>query len=169
MVVSRRGGRGAAPAFLLALSLAAGCAGKGGETLPPLLPQGGAGPGWPFGESGRGSVRHLADHARDPGYGWEHSRPVPLGGFELGEDEVWVRQRSFLNSLWGPSGEILFYERLGACCPFDHPGAPLDRGTLDVYEVTWDGLEVPRHLYLDRFRRGEVLIPRGLTSHVPPP
>ena len=159
--------RTAARILSICLLLAA-CAGPGSDHLPPLLPRAGGEPGWPFGESGRGPVRHLPSQSRDRDYGWDPSHPVPLGGADQGENEVWARPRSYQNSLWGPDGQILVYERLGYCCPFDHPGAPLDRGTLDVYEVTWDGLEEPRHLYLDRFRAGEVLIPAGLTSRVPP-
>jgi len=153
---------------LLVLLMLAGCAGGTGGGIPPLLPRSGATPGWPYGESGRGTVQHLPSGAEDPDYGWTPSLPVPLGGSEWGESEVWDRQMSYLNSLWGPEGQILFYERLGSCCPFDHPGAPLDRGTLDVYEIKWDGLVSPRHLYLDRFREGAVLLPAGLTSKVPP-
>ena len=154
--------------LLSCLVFLAACAGPGSVRLPPLLPRAGGEPGWPFGESGRGPVTHLSEQADDEDYGWKPAHPIPLGGADQGANEVWARQRSFLNSLWGPGGQILFYERLGSCCPFDHPGAPLDRGTLDVYEVTWDGLQAPRHLYLDRFRVGEVVIPVDLTSRIPP-
>lgn len=128
------------------------------------------GRGWPFGESGGGTVMSMAGTADDPGYGWRHDRPVMLGGRDLDPTGATAeaRQVRYLNSLWGPGGEIVFYERIGTCCPFEHPGAPLDKGTLDVYTLTWDGAPGNRQLYLDGFRTGPVLIPVGLTTRVPP-
>ena len=126
-------------------------------------------PGWPWGESGAGPLMHIAESARDPRYGWTEARPIRLGGYPLGLTEAAERQIRYLNSLWGPRGQVLLYEKVGTCCPFDWPGAPMDRGTLDVFELRGEGFDPPRHLYLDPYREEIPRIPLGLTSRVPPP
>jgi hypothetical protein len=109
--------------------------------------------------------------ARDRRYGWTAEKPVGLGGFDsdLPGETGFDRQQRFLNSLWGPEGEVIFYERIGTCCPFNLFGAPLDKGMLDVYSLTWEGQNNPEHLYLDRFREGTIQIPAGLTTKVKQP
>ena len=127
-----------------------------------------SGRGWPFGESGRGPVQILTETSREEVYGWTSKKPIGLGGYDsevTGQGPL-ERQQRFLNSLWGPNGDIIFYERIGACCPFDLFGAPLDKGMLDVYALTWDGLAEPEHLFLDRYREGPVRIPVGLITKV---
>jgi hypothetical protein len=128
------------------------------------------GRGRPYGESGGRPVQHLAGTAERDTYGWRYTDPVMLGGYDLdpAQDESELRQIRFLNSLWGPGGETVFYERVGTCCPFLFFGAPLDKGVLDIYALTWEGSGEPRHLYLDRYRTGPLLIPIGLTCRVPP-
>jgi hypothetical protein len=148
-----------------------GCIHRASSPPPQLVVQTTTtGRGWPFGESGGGAVLSLSETATDPGYGWRHDQPVMLGGWD--EDPsgatAAARQIRFLNSLWGPAGEIVFYERIGTCCPFEHIGAPLDKGMIDVYTLTWDGMPEPRQLFLDGFRTGPILLPSGLTTRVPP-
>ena len=147
-----------------------GCAASAIPGSPPrlLIETSMSGRGWPFGESGRGSVILIEEIAREEEYGWTARKPVGLGGYysEIPEETAFDRQQQYLNSLWGPEGKIIFYERIGTCCPFDLFGAPLDKGMLDVYALTWEGQAEPKHLYMDRFREGPILIPSGLTTKV---
>ncbi len=165
--------RTAFPVLLLlpALTATGACAHR--RLLPPpqlVVSATAQGRGWPYGESGGGEVQHLARTAEHDSYGWRHTDPVMLGGYNIdpAQDTSEPRQTRFLNSLWGPGGETVFYERVGTCCPFQFFGAPLDKGLLDVYTLTWEGSKEPRHLYLDRYHTGPLLIPTGLTSRVPP-
>ncbi len=160
------------PAALLSLILASGCAATAPGAPPRLLAETTReGRGWPYGESGRGPVRHLEETSINSRYGWTSRKAIRLGGFDAqGLEEGRVeRQIRLLNSLWGPGGEMVFYERVGTCCPYQVFGAPLDKGMLDVYALTWDGQLEPVHLYLDGYRVGPVKIPRGLTTRVKPP
>ena len=156
------------PVILLILMLVS-CAGHSGTAPPGLLVETSRdGRGWPFGESGRGPVLDLSETSTDPRYGWSAKKPVGLGGFDAAppEEDSLTRQIRFLNSLWGPQGETIFYERIGTCCPFPFYGAPLDKGMLDIYALTWEGQSRPRHLYLDGYRTGTIRIPEGLTGKV---
>jgi hypothetical protein len=159
-----------APLFLM-VTAAVACAHRHPPTPPHLVVSASAhGRGWPYGESGRGPVQYLAGKASNESYAWNYADPVMLGGYDRdpARDDSEQRQIRFLNSLWGPGGETVFYERVGTCCPYPFTGAPLDKGTVDVYALTWEGSGEPRHLYLDRYRNGPLLIPIGLTSRVPP-
>lgn len=147
-----------------------GCAASSKPGSPPrlLIEASMSGRGWPFGESGRGSVIHIEEIAREEEYGWTARKPIGLGGYysEIPGETGFDRQQQYLNSLWGPEGEIIFYEKIGTCCPFDLFGAPLDKGILDVYALTWEGQAEPKHLYMDRFREEPIRIPSGLTTKV---
>lgn len=150
----------------------AGCAGSRPGAPPHLLVETTrSGQAWPYGESGRGPVRHMEELSKEKRYGWIEKKPVRLGGYNTQNPELsrFERQIRYLNSLWGPNGEIIFYERVGTCCPFEVYGAPLDKGLLDVYALTWDGQDNPKHLYLDGYREGVVKIPYGLTTKIRPP
>jgi hypothetical protein len=163
---------GVSSAAILIFALAGGCAGNAPGSPPRLLVESTrGGRAWPYGESGRESVRRIEETSTDPRYGWTHRKPVGLGGFDArgSEEDRFERQIRFLNSLWGPNGETIFYERIGTCCSFQFFGAPLDKGMLDVYSLTWEGQKEPMHLYLDGFREGAVKIPRGLTSRIKSP
>ncbi len=158
---------------LVGILLVAGCAaGTSPDTPPRLLVEASqSGRGWPFGESGDGPLLLLTATSRNEDYGWTPKKPVSPGGYDSeaqGQGGL-VRQQRYMNSLWGPHGETIFYERIGTCCPFDLYGAPLDKGMLDVYALTWNGLAKPKHLYLDRYREGPLKIPVGLTTKVKPP
>lgn len=155
--------------FIPALFIS-GCAVSPKAGSPPrlLIEASMSGKGWPFGESGRGSVIYIKENAREEKYGWTARDPIGLGGYysEIPGETGFDRQQQYLNSLWGPEGETVFYERIGTCCPFDLFGAPLDKGMLDVYALTWEEQTEPKHLYLDRFREGPIRIPAGLTTKV---
>ncbi|OJH39026.1 hypothetical protein BON30_20885 [Cystobacter ferrugineus] len=93
--------------------------------------------------------------AREPsGYGYTPEEPIKVGGGPAGE-------REYLQYLRGPEGQRLSFERLGSCCGFEDPSLPYGGGLLDMYEVTYEGLEKPVTLYLDMYRRQEPRAPAG--------
>jgi hypothetical protein len=95
-------------------------------------------------------------------YGYSALAAVKTGGgFGDGADRVY----RYLNSLRGPKGEEISYDRVGTCCPFDTPNSPFDgKGILEVYEISYAGLDQPKRLYFDWYDEGELLIPAGLTA-----
>ena len=98
----------------------------------------------------------LAEWARaeEDSYGLVPENPVRVGGGPSGE-------RAYLGALRSPRGEPVVSRRLGSCCEFQTPHGFNGMGLLDVYEVTYDGLDAPVRLYLDMYDEEEVRAPAG--------
>ena len=93
--------------------------------------------------------------AQEPsGYGYTPEDPIKVGGGPDGEHE-------YLEHLRGPEGQPLSYNRRGSCCGFEDASLPFGGGMLDMYEVTYEGLEKPVQLYLDMYRRETPRAPSG--------
>jgi hypothetical protein len=88
------------------------------------------------------------------GYGYTPEDPIKVGGGPQGE-------REYLQYLRGPEGQRLQFRRRGSCCGFKDPSLPMGGGLLDMYEVTYEGLEEPVTLYLDMYRREDPRAPAG--------
>jgi len=89
-------------------------------------------------------VAVLASVSNDPNYAFDKAHPVKTGpGFPA--------EWRYLNALRGPHGEVVHYQRVGACCAFDTPADERGKGFLDQYTVRYDGLEKPLDIYLNMF------------------
>ncbi len=97
----------------------------------------------------------------DPTYGYTEENPIKVGGFE--EDQGPDNEQRFLESLRGPKGQRVRFERNGHCCPFATPASELGLGFLDVYEVTYDGLGVPVKLYINMYDKDKLQAPKGFS------
>src|SRR5436190_826127 len=75
----------------------------------------------------------------DPAFAITRDHPVQVGGGGMSES----RERRYLDVLRGPMGEVLRYKRTGSPRP-EADG----RTILDVYEVTYPGLDKPITFYL---------------------
>jgi len=91
----------------------------------------------------------------DETYGLTKENAVPIGG---GPMYVAAREQRYLNALRGPAGQTLRYKRAGSL-----PKSAADMTILDLYEVTYDGLEKPISLYLDAYHFWEQRAPMGFT------
>jgi hypothetical protein len=89
-------------------------------------------------------------------YGFSPENPIHVGGGPHG-------QRAFLETLRGPDGQSLAWRRLGSCCEFETPNGIMGFGLLDLYEITYEGMERPVILYLDMYESGPVMAPVGFT------
>jgi hypothetical protein len=97
--------------------------------------------------------------ASDPEYGYSPERPIKTG------PAASRLHLLYLNSLRGPKGEVVEYERKGSCCEFEDKSLPLGGGLLDVYKIKVDGSGEVVTLYVDMYRnRKEPLqLPVGFT------
>ena len=98
--------------------------------------------------------------ADEPEFGTVMNNAIQVGG---GAMYAASRERRYLDALRGPGGEPLEYMRTGT--------RPLKTNTLtilDVYQVTYPGLDKPIVLYLDAYHFDDALrAPKGLICAVP--
>ncbi|AXQ29022.1 hypothetical protein D0B54_10125 [Solimonas sp. K1W22B-7] len=149
--------------------LAAGCASA--PVTPPAAPATAPtilgvtvakGRGVPFGRSDSGEdYLRLEQKATDPGYGYTQQNPVRVGG-PLREGPR--REKAYLNGLRGPAGEVIEYERMGSCCPFESPNDIMGGGMLDAFRVTYAGQAAPATLYINFYDPGPALVPLGFSA-----
>jgi hypothetical protein len=98
--------------------------------------------------------------ATDPGYGYSAAKPIKTGSRN---NNIHIL---YLNSLRGPKGEPVTYERRGACCDFEDKSLPMGGGLLDVYDVNVDGSSKSITIYVDMYRTGQgpLQLPVGFTA-----
>ncbi|MFD2095121.1 hypothetical protein ACFSJ3_03930 [Corallincola platygyrae] len=128
--------------FYICLSLVVGCASRS-VYVPP--------------ESSQHPLTSL-----DPEYGLTPQKPVKLGGFMLGT-EYEGRHKEYFEGLLGPNGERVQWRRLGSCCAFKDSSLAFGGGLLDVYELSYEGLAEPIHLYVNLYYFEKPMAPVGFT------
>ena len=60
----------------------------------------------------------------------------------------------------GPSGEEIKYYRIGSCCPFRTKNSEWG-GMLDMYNITYQGLEKDIVLYINMYDSDTLKVPVG--------
>lgn len=104
----------------------------------------------------------LAQASTDPSYAFSEHAPVLIGGgFGTGSDRTY----KYLNTLRGPNGAPVKYDRVGTCCPFKSDNSPFgDEALLEVYQLSIPGVGTPKRIYFNWYETGDVLIPVGLSA-----
>jgi hypothetical protein len=92
----------------------------------------------------------------DDSYGYSEDNPIKVGGDWLDGPS---RERAYLNSLSGPNGEIISYEREGSL--------PHGETILDLYTVTYADTSVT--LYIDMYVYEDLMAPLGFICWTPIP
>ena len=103
----------------------------------------------------------LTEYSKDKKYGYDKDYPVNVF-FRNTRDEN-ANQERYLNALAGPKGKKISYKKVDTCCPFPSNKTEIGAGSLDIYEITWEGQKEPVRLYLNYFEKGALLVPVGLT------
>ena len=95
-------------------------------------------------------------------FGYSETNAIRVGGSDVMDGPKY--QRAYLDQLTGPDGEELFYKRTGSCCHFETENGIMGSGMLDIYEVSYEGLEEPLILYLNMYdpHSGTPIAPQGL-------
>lgn len=93
----------------------------------------------------------------DATYGFTEKNPIKVGGVENGP----LNERQFLNSLSGPNGETVSYDRVGSCCEFATRNSPLGGGLLDMYKVSYEGKKDTVTMYLNMYDKAKLKAPVG--------
>ncbi|HUF23234.1 MAG TPA: hypothetical protein VMN81_03820 [Vicinamibacterales bacterium] len=103
--------------------------------------------------TGDRSIVSQCEVSDDAEYGYTQENPIKVGGTPMYGP---ARQRRFLQALAGPAGQPLTFKRRGSLAP------TADGIIIDLYEVTYPGLEKPIELYLDLYRWDPPRAPQGL-------
>lgn len=127
---------------------------QSGETTQPSkrYPNGRSDSGAPFFRAVRLPI------SSDANYGKSQDSPIKTGPRRLNAHIL------FLNSLRGPNGEPVEYERKTSCCAFEDKTLELGGGLLDVYEVRIDGSDQVITLYINMYYGGPPEVPVGFTQ-----
>ncbi len=102
----------------------------------------------------------IIDYANDLKYGYSEFYPVNVR-FSVYENSNNKNVERFFNGLTGPNGEKLSYKLIETCCPFPSKNNKMGAGTLDLYEVSFEGISETKKIYIDTYERGEIKCPKG--------
>jgi hypothetical protein len=95
-------------------------------------------------------------------YAYNKDYPVNVGFTSLADGVN--NQKRYLNALAGPNGEAITYTLKSTCCPFPTKKTDAGAGMIDIYEIVWKGQKKPILLHINKYERGELLIPVGLSK-----
>ena len=104
----------------------------------------------------------VTKNATSKKYGYDPDYPVNVNFTSV--EDGWNNQVRFLNALAGPNGEYISFTFKDVCCPFPTKKTETGAGTIDIFEITWKGQDKPILIYINKFEKGELLIPVGLTA-----
>lgn len=96
-------------------------------------------------------------------YGYTPENAIKVGAFENTDKPRFNdNHHIFFSRLRGPNGSKVRYKRRGSCCSVSSRNFPLgDTAPLDVYEVTYNGLEKPLIIYINMYDRESPRAPHG--------
>ncbi len=99
--------------------------------------------------------------SNDKTYGYTQENPIKVGGYS--EKDGPDNERRYLNSIYGPNGEIIGYTREGSCCSFRTLNGMEGFGLLDRFKISYEGLKEPVILYLNMYDHELPKVPFGFT------
>jgi len=102
----------------------------------------------------------LCEPSGDASYAYSMDNPVRVGNTDLYDGLT--REEAYLSVLRGPQGEKISYIRLGSTV--NSAG-----DVLDIYEITYDGLEAAVTLYIDMYMFEPLKTPQGFLCVAPFP
>lgn len=103
----------------------------------------------------------ITEYSSDKKYGYNKDYPINLG-FE-NEKKSEKNASFFFNALTGSKGEKFTYKKVESCCPFPTKTNIMGAGSLDIYEISFEGNSKKIRLYINIFERGKVLCPIGFS------
>ena len=104
----------------------------------------------------------LTETATDTKYGYSEFYPVNLG-FSKYENSNNLNVNRFFNAITGPNGEKVTYKIIETCCPFPSKNNKMGAGTLDLYEIYFNGTLSDKKIYINTFEKGNVVCPKGFS------
>ena len=109
------------------------------------------------------SVLRLEGVSDDPRYGYSEDNPIKIGvaSFYLARNYP----DKYFKSITGPNGQKVIFERIKSCCPFKTVNSSEENyqnvAVLEIYKVTYEGLQKPVYLYINFFDEAKPVAPKG--------
>ncbi len=103
----------------------------------------------------------ITEYSKDKKYGYDKDYPINV--FYKNTKDENSNQERFLNTLAGPKGEKITFKKTESCCPFPTKTTEIGVGFLDIYEINWEGQNKPLLFYLNRYEKGKLMVPLGLS------
>ena len=101
----------------------------------------------------------ITEYALDEKYGFNKDYPINIGFDNERFSDKNIQY--YFNALQGKLGEKIIYTKKESCCPFPTKRSVMGAGTLDVYEISFEGKEKKYLLYFNIFDKGKLLCPKG--------
>lgn len=103
----------------------------------------------------------ITEYSNDSKYGYNANYPINIGF----ENEKYSTKNItyYFNALLGKKGEKFTYEKIETCCPFPTKRTKMGAGTLDIYEITFEGESKKVKLYFNIYEKGKILCPNGFS------
>lgn len=98
--------------------------------------------------------------SEDPTYGYAQENPINVGIFKKSGVQP---EYDYMKALRGPQGQELTYHRVGSCCPFETENSVMGTGFLDMWEITYEGLDEPAIIFLNAYEYESPMAPVGFT------
>lgn len=101
----------------------------------------------------------ITEYDTEGKYGYDKDYPINLGF----ENEKYSPKNVtyFFNAITGPNGEKISYEKIDTCCPFPTKKSAVGAGTLELYQISFEGTDKKIILYINIYEKGKVLCPKG--------
>lgn len=103
----------------------------------------------------------ITEYAPDEKYGYNKDYPINIGFDNERFSDKNIQY--FFNALEGKSQEKITYKKVESCCPFPTKRSVMGAGTLDVYEVTFEGSTKKIMLYFNIYDKGKIMCPKGFS------
>ncbi len=101
----------------------------------------------------------INEKSADGKYGTNKDYPINIG---FDNENLSAKNISyFFNTLLGENGEKITYKKIDDCCPFPTKRSFMGAGLLNVYEISFEGIDKKINLYFNIYDKGKILCPNG--------
>ena len=101
----------------------------------------------------------ITEYAKDSKYGFHPDYPVNIGLILEKQENQHVGY--YFNGLTGPNGEKISFKKIDTCCPYPTKNNTMGAGTINLYEVTYEGSSKKNLIYINIFEKGKIVCPNG--------
>ncbi len=107
----------------------------------------------------------ITEYAEDSKYAFHPDYPINIGLILEKQENQHVEY--YFNGLTGPNGEKISFKKVDTCCPYPTKNNTMGAGTINIYEVTFEGSSKKHLIYINIFEKGKIVCPNGFLIKKP--